>query len=77
MIQGKTLIPPGTFALSSYRINCYHAFKNVGLCFTGLLNSKGDYSSSGDMYKCYVLLFLFCITRAVHLELTTMLIVTV
>ena len=28
-------------------------------------------STKGEMYKCYVLLFTCCVTRAVHLELTT------
>ena len=71
IIQGKPLAPPKTPALPSYRVNCNHAFENTGLDFAGPLYCKGDHSSSGEMYKCYVLLFTCCVTRAVHLELTT------
>ena len=71
IIQGKPLAPPETPALPSYRVNCNHAFENTGLDFAGPLYCKGDHSSSGEMYKCYVLLFTCCVTRAVHLELTT------
>ena len=68
IIQGKPLAPPETPALPSYRVNCNHAFENTGLDFAGPLYCKGDHSSSGEMYKCYVLLFTCCVTRAVHLE---------
>ena len=71
IIQGKPLAPPKTPSLPSYRVNCNHAFENTGLDFVGPLYCKGDHSSSGEMYKCYVLLFTCCVTRAVHLELTT------
>ena len=68
IIQGKTLAPPETPALPYFCVNCNHAFKNTGLHFAGPLYCKADYSSSGDMHKCYVLLFSCCVTRAVHLE---------
>ena len=71
IIQGKPLAPSETSALPSCRVNYNHAFENTGLDFAGPLHCKGNYSSSGIMYKCYVLLFTCCVTRAVHLELTT------
>ena len=71
IIQGKPLAPAETPALPSYHLNCNHAFENTGLDFAGPLYCNGDHSSSGEMYKCYVLLFTCCVTRAVHLELTT------
>ena len=71
IIQGEPLALQETPALPSYHINCSHAFENTVLDFARPLYSKGDYSSSGEMYRCYVLQFTCCITRAVHLKLTT------
>ena len=67
IIQGKPLAPSETPALPFYRVNCNHAFENTGLDFPGPYR-KGNYSSSAEMYKCYVLLFTCCVTRAVHLS---------
>ena len=67
----KTSGSTETPALPSYRVNCNHAFENTGLDFAGPLYCKDDYSLSGEMYKCYVLLFTCCVTRVVHLGLTT------
>ena len=71
IIQEKPLAPPETPALPCYRVNCNRAFENTGLDFARPLYCKGDYSSSEEMFKCYVLLFTSCVTQAVHLELTT------
>ena len=57
IIQKKILAAPETPSLPSCRVNCNHAFEKTFLEFTGPLFCKGDYSSSGDMSKCYVLLF--------------------
>ena len=70
LIQGKTVAPVETPALPSYRVTCNHAFENVGLDFAGPLYCKDDFSSVNKMFKCYILLFTCCVTRAVHLELT-------
>ena len=57
IIQRKPLAPPETPALPSYRLNCNQVVENTGLDFAGPLYCRGDYSSSGEMYKCYVLFF--------------------
>ena len=59
-----------TPALPSHRVCCNHAFENVGLDFAGPLYCRDDFSSTKNMYKCYILLFTCCVTRAVHLEVT-------
>ena len=41
-----------------------------GFCRT-LILLQSNYSSNGEMHKCYVLLLTCCVKRAVHLELTT------
>ena len=71
IIQEEPLALQETPALPSYRVNCIYAFENTVLNFARPLYCKGDYSSSGEMYRCYVLHFTCCVTRAVHLKLTT------
>ena len=70
IIQGKTLAPPETLTLLSYRLNCNHAFESTGLDFAGHLYYKGDYSSSGAVYKCcftlYMLRHTSCSFRVNH-----------
>ena len=68
LIQGKTIAPTETPALPSYRVCCNHVFENVGLDFAG--PCRDDFYSTNNMYKCYILLFACCVTRAVHLDVT-------
>ena len=57
-----------TPALPVYRVHCNHCFENVGVDFAGPLYCK---EKTGDMSKVYILLFTCCVTRAVHLEITS------
>ena len=64
------MTPTETPELPSYWVCCNHAFENVGLDFAGFLYCRYDFSSTKNMYKCYILLFTCCVTRTVHLEVT-------
>lgn len=70
VIPWKTLAPPETSALLSYSVNCNLTFENADLDFAENFCCKGNYYSSGDLRKCYILLFASCVTRFVSLELT-------
>ena len=67
IVQGKTLKPPDCPSLPKFRLECNHAFENVGLDCAGPLFIK----EKGNAQKCYILLFTCAVTRAIHLELCT------
>ena len=67
IVQGKTLKPPDCLSLPKFRLECNHAFENVGLDYAGPLFIK----EKGNVQKCYILLFTCAVTRAIHLELCT------
>ena len=64
------IAPTETPALPSYRVCCNHVFENVELDFAGPLYRRDDIYSAKNMYKCNILLFTCCVTRAVHLDIT-------
>ena len=47
---------------------CSYSFENVGADFAGPLYFK---DKNGDICKVYKLLFTYCVTRAVLLEITS------
>ena len=53
IVQGKTLKPPDCSLLPKFRLECNHAFENVGLDYAGPLFIK----KKGKVQKCYILLF--------------------
>ena len=68
----KRCITPGKTAdLPGYCVNCNHAFEHVSIDYCGPLYCRNIFSSSRDVYICYVLLTTCAVTRGVHLELTT------
>lgn len=68
IVQGKTLKPPDCPSLPKFRLECNHAFENVGLDYAGPLFIKNP---NYNKEKCYILLFTCAVTRAIHLELCT------
>ena len=42
-------------------VSCSNCIESSRYC-------RDDFSSTKNMYKCYILLFTCCVTRAVHLE---------
>ena len=69
-IQGQTITPPETPYLSSFRINCNHAFENVGVDYAGPTFCRNVNKQSTELLKCYILLVTCAVTRAVHIEVT-------
>ena len=47
-VHGKTMVPPETPALPTFRVHCCHSFEKVGVDFAGPLYCK---EKSGDMSK--------------------------
>lgn len=66
--QEETVLSTETLALLSYQITFYHAFENVELDFAGSRYCKEDFCSTKNTCKCYILLFMSCVTTAVHLD---------
>ena len=71
IIQGKCLVQPQTPPLPSFRVNCSHAYESVGVNYAGPLFCKDIFHVTAEMNKCYILLFTYSVTRAIHLELVT------
>ena len=64
--QGKPFREPPTAALPDFRVKEAPPFSKVlGVDFAGPLFVK---SHTGEMVKCYVVLFTCCVTRVVHLR---------
>ena len=70
IVQGKTLKPVEAPTLPWYRVSCNHAFENVGLDFAGPLYYMKS-NTDKESRKCYILLFTYCFSRSIHLELTS------
>ena len=69
-IQGQTITPDETPYLPSFRINCSHAFENVGVDYAGPVFYKNVNEQRTELLKCYVLLITCAVTWAVHIEVT-------
>ena len=68
--NGRTLLPPPTANLPSYRLNCDYAFQNTGLDFAGpLYICENCCYSKNSTRKVYILLLTCATSRALHLEL--------
>ena len=67
IVQGKTIKPPDCPSLPKFRLECNHEFENVGLDCAGPLFIK----DKGNTQRCYILLFTWAVTRAMHSELWT------
>ena len=65
--QGRTLKPPETPDLPSFRFDESFSFCNVGLDYAGSLYIKE--SAEAATKKVYILLFTCATSRAIHLEL--------
>ena len=61
------MVPPETPALPTFQVQCSHSFENVGVDFADQLYFK---EKRGDMSKVCILLFICCVTQAVHLGIT-------
>ena len=69
-IQGQTITSPETPYLSSFRINCSHAFDYVGVDYAGPVFCKNVNEQRTELLKCYILLITCAVTRVVHIEVT-------
>ena len=65
MVKPKTLLPPPTSTLPSFREEFTHPFATTGVDFAGPLN----YKIKKNIKKAYITLFTCASTRAVHLKL--------
>ena len=65
-VEGKSYAPPQTADLPDFRVKEAPPFVNVGIDFAGPLFHR---SKSGEMEKCYVVLYVCCTSRAIHLDL--------
>jgi len=66
--QGRTMLPPPTANLPSFRINhLMNAFQATGLDYLGPLYIKDN--NNKDSLKVYILLLTCASSRAIHLEL--------
>ena len=68
--QGKTLLPPTTPDLPSFRVAAEYCFQYTGVDFAGPLFVKGIFSTDSNLSKSYICLFTCATSRAIHLELT-------
>ena len=68
VIQKKVAIPEDTPAFPPFRIQFSYCFENVGLDYISPLFHKDVVQNK--MQKCYILLFTFSVSRAIHLEIT-------
>ena len=68
--QGKTLLPPCSPDLPSFRVAAEYSFQYTGVDFAGPLYVKEIYVTSSDLSKAYICLFTCATSRAIHLELT-------
>ena len=64
--QGKAYSAPQMAELPQFRVQKTPPFLNVGIDFAGPLYSK---AKTGKMEKCYVVLYVCCTSRALHLDL--------
>ena len=64
--QGKAFASPAYAALPDFRVQDVHPFTNVGVDFAGPLYFK---TKSGDIEKCYIVLYTCCTSRALHVDL--------
>ena len=64
--QGKTMVPPPSPDLPSFRVNVNFSFYSIGIDYAGPLYVKDRDCTS----KVYVLLFSCATSRALHLEIT-------
>ena len=65
-VEGKSYAPQQTADLPDFRVKKASPFVNVGIDFAGPLFHR---SKSGEMEKCYFVLYVRCTSRAVHLDL--------
>ena len=72
-LEGKAYGSPPTATLPDFRVKESPPFRKVGVDFAGPLYVKGPVD---EMTKCYIALFTYCITRAVHLDLVQNLLAT-
>eukprot|EP00794_Sanderia_malayensis_P004267 gene4267-biopygen3471 len=66
--RGKPYNKPPEASLPAFRVKDVPPFTNVGIDFAGPLLHK---AKSGDMEKCYIVLYTCCTSRAIHLDLVT------
>ena len=64
--EGKSYPPAQVGGLPSFRVRETLPFANVGVDFAGPLFYK---ATTGDMKTCYIVLFVCCTSRALHLDL--------
>ena len=64
--EGKSYPPAQVGDLPSFRVRETLPFANVGVDFAGPLFYK---ATTGEMKKCYIVLFVCCSSRALHLDL--------
>ena len=64
--QGKSYSAPQTAELPHFRVQKTPPFLNVGKDFAGPIYNK---TKTGKMEKCYVVLYVCCTSRALHLDL--------
>ena len=64
--QSKSHSAPPVADLPDFRVQRTPPFQNVGIDFAGPLYHK---TKSSTMEKCYVVLYVYCTLRALHLDL--------
>ena len=64
--QGKPYSNPIEAPLPGFRVEDVPPFTNVGIDFAGPLFHKGP---NGNMRKCYIVIYICCTSRALHLDL--------
>ena len=65
-VEGKSYAPPQTADLPDFRVKEAPPLVNVGIDFAAPMFHR---SKSGEMEKCYVVLYVCCTSRAIHLDL--------
>ena len=56
--------------LPSYRVANDFGFTSVGIEYAERVFVKNIYESDGTMYKAYIIVITWTVTRAIHLELS-------
>ena len=67
-MQGKPYYDPTEGSLPGFRVKDVPPFTIIGIDFAGPLFYKDNDS---EMKECYIVLYTFCTSRALHLDLVT------